>query len=123
MSTSRAPARPIMSAPTPLAGSSTRCGIVCNSPITTSAAASAEVPGQEPIPVAVAKALTGQPYWIGRRRRHAAGGESALHPQKGRPQRLVPARFEHAQLRAGHDHLEIGHLRKPAEAALPELGV
>src|SRR5258705_10012803 len=58
MSTSSAPARPIMSAPTPRAGSSTRWVKVYNSPTTTSAASRGDVPGQEPMPVAAAKILT-----------------------------------------------------------------
>ena len=58
MSTSSAPARPIMSAPTPRDGSSTRCGSVCSSPTTTSAACRGSAPGQDPIPVAPAKTLT-----------------------------------------------------------------
>src|SRR5258707_6030534 len=58
MSTSNAPARPIMSAPTPRAGNSTTWVRVCNSPTTTSAASRGDDPGQEPMPVAAAKTLT-----------------------------------------------------------------
>ena len=36
--------------------------MLCSSPTTTSAASRADVPGQEPIPVAAANVFTGQPY-------------------------------------------------------------
>ena len=58
MSTSSAPARPMMSAPTPRAGSSGRCGRVCSSPTTISAASRGDVPGHDPMPVPAAKTLT-----------------------------------------------------------------
>src|SRR5947209_15784207 len=65
MSISSAPARPTMSAPTPLAGNSTRWAIAApSSPTTTSAAGRAAVPGHDPMPVPVAKTLTGEPYSI-----------------------------------------------------------
>src|SRR5579884_2589121 len=63
-SISSAPARPIMSAPTPRAGSSTMwANASASSPTTTSAASRGESPGHEPLPAAVAKTLIGQPYW------------------------------------------------------------
>src|SRR5690349_12740907 len=58
MSTSSAAARPIMSAPRPRAGNSTRCGSVCSSPITISAASRGDDPGHDPMPLAAAKTLT-----------------------------------------------------------------
>src|SRR5271155_5394444 len=62
-SISNAPAPPTMSAPTPLAGSSTRwTSAAASSPTTTSAACRAALPGHDPVPLAVAKTLIGQPY-------------------------------------------------------------
>src|SRR5690242_20744979 len=66
-STRNAPARPSMSAPTPLAGSSTMwASASASSPTTTSAACRAWMPGHDPTPLALAnavpKTLTRQPY-------------------------------------------------------------
>src|SRR5918995_4840835 len=52
MSTSNPAVRPIMSAPTPRAGSSGRCGSSGSSPTTTAAASAGAAPGSEPTPVA-----------------------------------------------------------------------
>src|ERR1700758_5108426 len=74
-SISSAPARPTMSEPTPLAGNSTTWAIAApSSPTTTSAADRAAVPGHEPVPLAVAKTLTGQPYSTGSRTTRARAG-------------------------------------------------
>src|SRR5271165_3397915 len=74
-STSSAPARPTMSAPTPLAGNSTTWAIAApSSPTTTSAACRAAAPGHDPVPLAVAKTVTGQPYSIGFRATPARAG-------------------------------------------------
>src|SRR6202012_5408405 len=65
-STSSAPARPTVSAPTPLAGNSTTWAIAApSSTTTTSAAGRAAVPGPNPVPLAGGKTLTAQPYSIG----------------------------------------------------------
>ncbi|GAA3435658.1 hypothetical protein GCM10018954_052650 [Kutzneria kofuensis] len=48
--------RPIMSAPTPRAGSSARCGRSGSSPTTTRLASPGSVPGSDPMPVATAVA-------------------------------------------------------------------
>src|SRR5271166_1743210 len=66
-STNSAPVRPSMSAPTPLAGSSTMwASAPANSPTITSAAWRGAVPGHDPMPLAFAKgfanSLTRQPY-------------------------------------------------------------
>src|ERR1700744_848464 len=79
-STSSAPARPTVSAPTPLAGNSTTWAIAApSSPTTTSAADRAAVPGHDPVPLAVAKTLTGQPYSTG----HGAAGQGPSSPAGG----------------------------------------
>src|ERR1700761_5403275 len=74
-SISSPPARPMMSAPTPLAGNSTMwASAPPNSPTMTSVACRAAVPGHDPVPLAVAKTLTGQPYWTG----HNAVGQGLV---------------------------------------------
>ena len=95
-STSSAAVRPIMSAPTPRAGSSGRCGSSGSSPTTVAAASPTSVPGSEPTPVAAPEGQrTGSGSGASGRSsaRRPPGGRAPCSParhRRGRPRRARP---------------------------------